>query len=104
MEQPNCEVLAVLSEDVEIRRYGSRLAIETTIIGENRERVKRKAFRRLFYYISGKNQQSGKIKIKKREGTATGTSPSGTKIAMTAPVEMMAGTGYTLMQFFYWQN
>ncbi len=97
VEQSNYKVLAVLSKDFEIRRYGSRLALETTIIGGDRKRAKRQGFRRLFNFINGANELSGKTPITKREGTAAGVSPSGTKIAMTAPVKMMAATGYTLM-------
>ena len=60
------------SGDVEIRRYGSRIAAETTIDADE-EAARNEGFRRLARYIFGGNQ--GK-----------------TKIAMTAPVTAKASS------------
>ena len=81
LEHSNYEVLEVLSKDLEIRRYGSRRAIETTVQGRDREKARRRAFRRLFNYISGANEP-------------------GSKIAMTAPVSTAASNNAILMRFF----
>jgi hypothetical protein len=67
--------------DVEIRRYGPRIAAETTI-DANEEAARNEGFRRLARYIFGGNQ--GK-----------------TKIAMTAPVAaQQSATGQWTIRFF----
>ncbi len=72
-EEPSFTVERRLG-DVEIRRYGSRIAAETTIEA-NEEAARNEGFRRLARYIFGGNKGS-------------------TKIAMTAPVaQAQAGRG-----------
>lgn len=60
-----------LTGDVEIRRYGQRIAAETTVIADE-EAARSAGFRRLAGYIFGGNR-------------------SDTKIAMTAPVAQQPG-------------
>jgi len=100
LEHPNYEVLEVLSKDLEIRRYGSRLAIETTVKGGDSKNATRRAFRRLFNYISGANEPGSKIAMTAPVETAAGAGETGAKIAMTAPVETAASNDHTLMRFF----
>lgn len=73
--------------DVEIRRYGDRIAAETTIDADE-ERARNEGFRRLAGYIFGGN--SGKAKIAM---TAPVAQQSSEKIAMTAPVAAQRGAG-----------
>ena len=100
LEQPHYEVVEVLSKSLEIRRYGSRLAIETTVPGGDTSKSRRRAFRRLFNYISGANAPGRKITMTAPVETALGASGSGVKVAMTAPVETAASKNHTLMRFF----
>ena len=100
LEQPHYEVVEVLSKSLEIRRYGSRLAIETTVTGGDTGEARRRAFRRLFNYISGANEPGRKITMTAPVETASGASGFGVKIAMTAPVETAASNHHTLMRFF----
>ena len=100
LEQLNYEVIEVLSEDLEIRRYGSRLAIETTVQGVAIESAKRQAFRRLFNYINGANEAGSEIAMTAPVETALGASGPGVKVAMTAPVETAASKNHALMRFF----
>jgi len=63
------------NEVYEIRKYSDRLAVETTTSGSNNN------FRKLFNYISGRNQTSEKI-------------------SMTTPVTQVEKNGNMSMQFY----
>ena len=81
--------------DVEIRRYGSRIAAETTI-DANEEAARNEGFRRLARYIFGGNQGRTKIAM-----TAPVAQQQGEKIAMTAPVAAQrSGSGQWVIRFF----
>jgi len=81
--------------DVEIRRYGSRIAAETTI-DANEEAARNEGFRRLARYIFGGNKGNTKIAM-----TAPVAQEQGQKIAMTAPVAAQRGsTGQWVIRFF----
>jgi hypothetical protein len=70
-----------LAGDVEIRRYGPRVAAETTVVADE-ESARNAGFRRLAGYIFGANQGDEKI-------------------AMTAPVSQeAAGDGEWVIRFF----
>lgn len=79
-EQPPYEVIGRVGS-AEVRRYGRRLAAETTLDPGTRDR----AFGLLAGYIFGKNRTP--------EG-------GGAKIAMTTPVEMANAGARTTMRFF----
>ena len=100
LEQPHYEVVEVLSKSLEIRRYGSRLAIETTVQGGDIRKGRRRAFRRLFNYINGANEPGRKITMTAPVETASAASGLGVKIPMTAPVGTTASNHHTLMRFF----
>lgn len=70
-EQPSYEVVAQVSDSVEVRRYAPRLAAEATAREADERQARNAAFRVLFGYITGKNQ-------------------TGAEIAMTTPVETFA--------------
>ena len=71
-----------LTETVEIRQYGTRIAAETTVFGE-RDHALSTGFRRLAAYIFGGNHRSESIAMT----APVGQQPSsGDTIAMTAPV------------------
>ncbi len=96
-EQPPYEVTRQLANDVEIRRYGPRLAAETLVpAGPD---ARNAAFRRLAGYIFGGN--AGAREIAMTAPVATSAAPDeGTKIAMTAPVATAASDDQLLMRFF----
>ena len=69
-----------LTDRVEIRRYGPRIAAETTVAGEE-DRARSIGFRRLASYIFGANHRDETISM-----TAPVSQQAGDAIAMTAPV------------------
>ncbi|WP_167104287.1 heme-binding protein [Mycobacterium sp. DL592] len=83
-------------DGVQIRRYGPRIAAETTVESANEEASRSEGFRRLARYIFGAN--SGKDKIAM---TAPVAQQQSEKIAMTAPVASQRdSTGDWVIQFF----
>ena len=79
-EEPRFEVVRTTGE-FEMREYAPQLVAETQVDGEF-NRARREAFRRLFDYISGGNEDTAAVPM-----TAPVTSQSqGRKIAMTVPV------------------
>ena len=81
--------------DVEVRRYGSRIAAETTI-DANEEAARNEGFRRLARYIFGGNKGKTKIAM-----TAPVAQQQGQKIAMTTPVAAQRGeAGQWVIRFF----
>ena len=79
--------------DVEIRRYASRIAADTTVSGDAYE-ARGEGFRRLAGYIFGGNR--GRTRI---EMTAP-VAQSGERIAMTAPVAQGADASGSVIRFF----
>lgn len=96
-EQPSYTVVERIQETVEIRRYESRVAAETTVEAASVETSRNQAFRRLFDYISGANRGGSKIAMT----APVEVDAAGAKIAMTAPVETTAADdGRYTMRFF----
>ena len=97
-EEPSFTVERRISSrdgEVEIRRYGSRIAAETTIDADE-EAARNEGFRRLARYIFGGNQGNTKIAM-----TAPVVQEKGQKIAMTAPVATQrGGGGQWVIRFF----
>jgi hypothetical protein len=89
-----------LTDRVEIRTYGPRIAAETTVAADE-DAARNEGFRRLAGYIFGKNAGDDKIAMTAPVAQA---SASGTRIAMTAPVAQSAeptdvGEGWTIRFF-----
>lgn len=81
--------------EVEIRRYGARIAAETSIEADE-EPARNEGFRRLARYIFGGNTTQAKIAM-----TAPVAQQQGRKIAMTAPVATQrGGSGDWVIRFF----
>jgi len=93
-EQPTYEVVATLADDLEIRRYGARIAAETDLDGDGSE-ARNQAFRTLAGYIFGGNRAQSKVAM-----TAPVETERSQSIAMTAPVEGGGVDGRRTMRFF----
>ena len=70
-----------LTDDVEIRKYGPRVAAETTV-DDDEDRARNVGFRRLARYIFGANHHDQEIAMTAPVAQQAG----GDEIAMTAPV------------------
>lgn len=76
-----------LTDDVELREYGPRIAAETTVAATDDD-PRSVGFRRLAGYIFGKNHAGNSIAMT----APVAQSKAGQKIAMTAPVAQSAET------------
>jgi hypothetical protein len=86
-----------LTDRVELRRYGPRIAAETTV-DSGEDAARSEGFRRLAGYIFGKNHGADSIAMT----APVVQSRAGQKIAMTAPVAQSAeapGTGWVIRFF-----
>jgi hypothetical protein len=88
-----------LTDRVELRRYGPRIAAETTVAADE-DAARNEGFRRLAGYIFGKNQRDDSIAMTAPVAQAK----AGHKIAMTAPVAQSAedtelGEGWVIRFF-----
>ena len=95
-EQPKYEVIEMIGNSVEIRRYAPRIAAETTIDVTKSGNPRGEAFRIVAAYIFGANK--GKKKIDMTSPVEIKT--TGVKIAMTAPVEVNKSEKRLAMRFF----
>lgn len=77
-----------VTDNVEIRRYGPRLAAET-IVDADQHRARDVGFRRLAGYIFGGNRDNSSISM--TAPVSQQPSRGGQQIAMTAPVVQSAG-------------
>jgi hypothetical protein len=93
-EQPHYVVVQDLGQNIEIRQYDPREAIEATIDGPDRDKAASEAFGLLFRYITGANQGAQKIAMTVPVRTAS------ERIAMTAPVQTSSTGGQVSMRFF----
>jgi hypothetical protein len=93
-EEPRFEVIDRQGE-VEIRRYGPRLAAQTTVASASETAARSEGFQRLAGYIFGRNLGSAKIAMTAPVAQAPA------RIAMTAPVgAASAGDGAWAIRFF----
>jgi hypothetical protein len=81
-EEPHY-VATPVSDRVELRRYGPRIAAETTVAADE-NRARNIGFRRLANYIFGANHRDEKISM--TAPVAQQSDRGGDEIAMTAPV------------------
>jgi hypothetical protein len=87
-----------LTDTVEIRQYGPRIAAETTV-GDDEDRARSVGFRRLARYIFGGNHRDEKIAMTAPVGQQPNR--TGDEIAMTAPVaQSLNGNGQWTIRFF----
>jgi SOUL heme-binding protein len=78
-----------LTDTVEIRRYGPRIAAETTVL-DDENRARNTGFRRLAGYIFGGNRRDQAIAM--TAPVSQQSARGGQQIAMTAPVVQAAGS------------
>jgi SOUL heme-binding protein len=83
-EQPPYAVVERLSDGIEIRSYGPRLAVETTVEGSDIHTAENEAFRLLLSYIAGANRGSARFAM--TAPVKQTSQPS--LMAMTAPVQI----------------
>jgi hypothetical protein len=97
IEQPPYEVVSTLSDNIEIRQYAERIAVETMVTSDDSGDARNAAFRLLFAYISGANKANAEIAM-----TVPVEAPGADQqIDMTAPVaSQISETGTTTMKFF----
>ncbi|MFY1599644.1 SOUL family heme-binding protein [Micromonospora sp. WMMD737] len=86
-----------LTETVQIREYGPRIAAETTVTGEKQSALST-GFRRLAGYIFGGNHRDAEIAMTAPVDQA---STAGEDIAMTAPVAQTGGADGNWTVRFY---
>ncbi len=97
-EEPPYEVLDTLAPELEVRRYGVRLAAEATGRGDSPEDARGDAFRVLAGYIFGDNRSQQSIEM--TVPVEVDAEPGSEKIAMTVPVETAEVEGGVTMRFF----
>jgi hypothetical protein len=100
-EEPAHTVVERIGE-VEIRRYGPRIAAQTVVTGSS-EAARNRGFQRLAGYIFGDNTSRSSIAMTAPVAQAPEPGgPAGSRsIAMTAPVAQgPAGSGRWVIQFF----
>ncbi|MGE2688976.1 SOUL family heme-binding protein [Mycolicibacterium pulveris] len=83
-----------LTDEVELRRYGPRIAAETTVTADE-DRARHIGFRRLAGYIFGGNHREQTIAM-----TAPVSQQSREKIAMTAPVAQAGDGEHSTIRFY----
>lgn len=95
-EEPPYQVLDAMASDLEVRRYGPRLAIETEVEAQDEAQGRSEAFRILAAYLFGENEAHREIAMT----TPVETASRSTEIAMTVPVETSGASGRIRMRFF----
>jgi hypothetical protein len=85
-----------LTDDVEVRQYGPRIAAEITVDGDE-DRARNVGFRRLASYIFGANHRDETISMTAPVAQQAG----GDEIAMTAPVAQSRNAGGQWMIRFF---
>lgn len=95
-EEPTYEVIARLDPDVEIRRYGPRLAAEVTVDAGDDWNARSQAFGVLAGFIFGDNRPQAKIAMT----APVQVGARSQKIAMTAPVATATGVVGLTMRFY----
>lgn len=99
-EQPPYQVVERLAEDLEIRRYGPRLAAEAVVQDRDGRRARSTAFRLLFRYIAGTNEPGDKIAMTTPVETASYDDRQDAENAADAPVETSEAADTERMRFF----
>lgn len=102
-EQPDYTAVETIAagtgDEIEIRRYGPRLAAEVTVPGDE-EAARSAGFRILADYIFGENRERADISMTAPVAQAAKPAPDDT-IAMTAPVaQEKAGADTWTIRFF----
>jgi hypothetical protein len=96
-EQPRYTVVERLGDEIEIRSYGTRLAVETTVEAPDSHAAENEAFRLLLGYIAGANHGSARLSM--TAPVEQTSQPS--LLAMTAPVEITGKQSNRItMRFF----
>ncbi|MBT0566096.1 heme-binding protein [Williamsia sp. CHRR-6] len=89
-----------LTDSVEIRRYGPRVAAETTVQGTDEQQARSDGFRVLARYIFGGNGAGEKVAMTAPVSQGAVAPAKGQQIAMTAPVATAVHDGGWTIRFF----
>lgn len=96
-EQPPYVVADILADQIEVRRYSQRVAVETTLDISDYDESRNAAFRLLFEYISGNNWGDEEVAVV----APNEVSSASAQVSMTAPVETWRSRrGGMRMRFF----
>ena len=96
-EQPPYVVAETLADQIEVRRYSQRVAVETTLDISDYDESRNAAFRLLFEYISGNNWGDEAVAVV----LPNDVSSASAQVSMTAPVETWRSrTGGMRMRLF----
>ena len=98
IEEPKYSVIETIDQHTEIRLYSPRIAAEVTVTKADDNRTDNAAFGKLASYIFGQNNSNSKIEMTSPVEKSAGA--KGSKIAMTAPVDIKNDTGSMTMRFF----
>ena len=98
-EEPPYQIVETLPSDVEVRRYGQRIAAEVTLPRGTDDRASGAAFQALFDYIAGANRKSDGRREKIAMTTPVEVRESD-KVAMTTPVQTTVDDKTLRMRFF----
>ena len=99
-KQPKYEVLEVLGEAIEVRRYAPRIAAQSIVKAASDREARVSKFNVLFRYISGRYDGGSKIAMTVPVENRI-AAPQGAKIAMTTPVDAESlGDNRYAMRFF----
>lgn len=99
-KQPKYEVLEVLGEAIEVRRYAPRVAAQSIVKAASDREARERNFNILFRYISGQNDGGAKVAMTTPVENRV-VADQGAKIAMTTPVDAEAlGDNRYAMRFF----
>jgi len=98
IEEPKYTVIEIIDQQTEIRLYAPRIAAEVTVTKADDNRTDSAAFGKLASYIFGQNKSNAKIEM--TSPVEQSAPAKGSKIAMTAPVDVRNDNETMTMRFF----
>lgn len=97
-EEPRYDVIGHLADNIEIRRYGPRVAVQVEVAAAGKN-GRNQAFRLLFAYIAGANQASASENARIAMTVPVEVRDKA-RLSMTTPVQASEAMGTLRMTFF----